>query len=377
MVAKKIQQGSILTVVLLIALATPLHAQEQVVEYGRIVQADDGTGSLDYIVGEDNYAAREDKKAWIPVLSPVMIRLDCWITRMVNIHQFYSQQAADEYWAMAEYCSDIPLSMDPNIYNNTGLKYTVLAPIYAWCPGMLNRRGLLGGCGGYGIPSPMPSVQSMGYYPSGSPGPYGPATAPVSSSMSSPMVPSGGMELQPMPMDAPVNAPSMAPSVSAPTSVEPPRNQIASSSSSSWSQMSDAEILAHFGLDPSMAARAQQRAQLDGSKLEEPVVQSEEWQFAEEAPTVSLEKKEVVALNHDSYPPSVEPLQLPEPVVVSERVISKPSVQPKESMMGQEPRIELEYDDQVAPSDSVKKGFSSTDAEYDKMRDIEKELLGF
>lgn len=126
-----------------------------------------------------------------------------------------------------------------------------------------------------------------------------------------------------------------------------------------------------------MAARAQQRAQLDGSKLEEPVVQSEEWQFAEEAPTVSLEKKEVVALNHDSYPPSVEPLQLPEPVVVSERVISKPSVQPKESMMGQEPRIELEYDDQVAPSDSVKKGFSSTDAEYDKMRDIEKELLGF
>ena len=54
LVAKKIQQGSILTVVLLIALATPLHAQEQVVEYGRIVQADDGTGSLDYIAGEDN-----------------------------------------------------------------------------------------------------------------------------------------------------------------------------------------------------------------------------------------------------------------------------------------------------------------------------------
>ena len=368
LVAKKLNWGALLPAVLAITLATPLSAQEQVVEYGRIVQADDGTGSLDYLLGEETSLQREEKKAWIPVLSPLMIRLDCWMTRVVNIHTFYSQQAADEYFAMAEYCSDIPLSMDPNIYNNTGLKYTVLSPVYAWCPGLLNRRGILGGAGGYGVPNPFPSVASAPY--SGQPMGAPPA------SMESYSAPPSNQGLQPMPQPEMIEEEIVIEvgSVNAPRNIEPPRSENVTTGGK-WSQMSDAEILAHFGLDPSMAARAKQAADMDGSRLEEPVVESDLWQFAEEAPTVSLPREEVVALNGGTTVPQSVMSQPAQPIILEERIIEKPTV--TQTSIMQEPEIELEFDETAELEVESKSEFSSTDAEYDRMREIEKELLGF
>jgi len=60
LVAKKLKWGALLPAALFIALATPLSAQEQVVEYGRIVQADDGTGSLDYLIGDESSVRSEE-----------------------------------------------------------------------------------------------------------------------------------------------------------------------------------------------------------------------------------------------------------------------------------------------------------------------------
>ncbi len=356
LVAKRYKLGWAFPTLLFCMVVTPLFAQEQVVEYGRIVQADDGTGSLDYLIGYEGEVVSEQKKPWLPVLSPMMIHLDCWMTRMVNIHQFFSQQAADEYFAMAETCADIPLSMDPNIYQNTGLKYTVLSPIYAWCPGMLNRRGIFGGCGNFGIPNPVPSVAGMNY--SGQP------MGEVSSS------PGMGMDLQPM-ASVYDTGPAVQMEVGSP-SPAPERMTSGSVASNQWSTMSDADILSHFGLDPAIAQRAHQVAEMDGSQLEQPVVDSNNWQFADEAPTITIDRKEVVALNHETFPPSVEPLQLPEPIIIEERVVSQPVL--REEIISQEPTIELDFEDSQVESNME---FSSTDSEYDRMKDIEKELLGF
>ena len=361
LVARNSKWAMALVLLALLSFATPLFAQEQVVEYGRIVQADDGTGSLDYLIGYDNsQEAAVQKKPWLPVLSPLMICLDCWITKAVDIHQFYSQQAADEYFAMAENCADVPLSMDPNILKNTGLKYTVLAPIYAWRPSLLNRRGILGGAGSYGVPSPIPSVAAGGMgIPASAPANPMPGQAPAAMPDHQPMK----GELQPMP----------AASGSSKMEHSTTQAQQHVASSGKWSEMSDAEILAHFGLDPGIAKRAKQVAQMDGSKLEQPVTETNDWQFADEAPTVKVEPREMVALNHDSYPPKMEPLELPQPTEVEESV---PSVV-RSKTVSEKPTIELDFQD---ASDSVlpeKKPFSSTDAEYDRMREIEKDLLGY
>lgn len=353
-------------------------AQEQVVEYGRIVQADDGTGSMGYLVGyEDEEVQGPAKKPWLPLLSPMMIHLDCWITRMVNINDFYSQQAADEYFAMAESCADIPLSMDPNI--NMGLKYTVLSPIYAWCPDLLNRRGILGGGGAYGIPSPMPSVAGVhaGASISSPPQPMSPSMSPPPSM--SPGAPSQ-MNLQPMP-DANLQPLPQVQPAPAGVGVEvgsqssaPARASSGQVAGNQWSQMTDEQILAHFGLDPSVATRARQAASMDGSKLEQPVADAPAWQFADEAPTVSLERKDMVALNHETFPPRVEPVQSVEPVIVREPVVSQPKA--SDRTITEEPTIELEFDESSVDAEA-KPEFSSTDSEYDKLREIERDLLNY
>lgn len=371
----------------LIALITAgtASAQEQVVEYGRIVQADDGTGSMGYLVGyEDEEVQGPAEKPWLPLLSPVMIHLDCWITRMVNINDFYSQQAADEYFAMAESCADIPLSMDPNI--NMGLKYTVLSPIYAWCPDLLNRRGILGGGGAYGIPSPMPSVAGVhaGASISSSPQPMYSPTAPTLSPGATQMSPSqmspSQMNLQPMP-DA--NLQPMPQIQPAPTGVgveigsqssAPARASNGQVAGNQWNQMTDEQILAHFGLDPSVATRAREAASMDGSKLEQPVADAPAWQFADEAPTVSLERKDMVALNHETFPPRVEQVQSKEPVIVREAAVAQPKT--SDPTLTEEPTIELEFDESAVETEG-KPEFSSTDSEYDKLREIERDLLNY
>lgn len=363
------------SLIALIAAGTA-SAQEQVVEYGRIVQADDGTGSMGYLVGyEDEEVQGQAKKPWLPLLSPMMIHLDCWITRMVNINDFYSQQAADEYFAMAESCADIPLSMDPNI--NMGLKYTVLSPIYAWCPDLLNRRGILGGGGAYGVPSPMPSVAGVHAGASISSSPQ-PMYAPTAPSMS-PGVPSQ-MNLQPMPD---VNLQPLPQVQPAPAGVgveigsqssAPARASNGQAAGNQWSQMSDEQILAHFGLDPSVATRAREAATMDGSKLEQPVAAAPAWQYADEAPTVSLERKDMVALNHETFPPRVEQVQGMEPVIVREQVVSQPKA--SDRTIAEEPTIELEFDESSVDAEG-KPEFSSTDSEYDKLREIERDLLNY
>jgi hypothetical protein len=155
-----------------------------------------------------------------------------------------------------------------------------------------------------------------------------------------------------------------------PKNPAPPREEIGNVASSQWSNMSDEQILAHFGLDPSIASRAKQEASMDGSKLEQPVVDSNSWQFADEAPTVSIDRKDFVALNHGSYPPRVEPLELPEPVIVEERVTRRPAA-------AEPTTIEIDFQEPAEETEGSKKEFSTTDSEYEKMREIEKELLGF
>lgn len=377
-VAKQMKNFMAFASLLALIAAGTASAQEQVVEYGRIVQADDGTGSMGYLVGyEDEEVQGPAKKPWLPLLSPMMIHLDCWITRMVNINDFYSQQAADEYFAMAESCADIPLSMDPNI--NMGLKYTVLSPIYAWCPDLLNRRGILGGGGAYGIPSPMPSVAGVhaGASISSPPQPMSPSMSPPPSM--SPGAPSQ-MNLQPMP-DANLQPLPQVQPAPAGVGVEvgsqssaPARASSGQVAGNQWSQMTDEQILAHFGLDPSVATRARQAASMDGSKLEQPVADAPAWQFADEAPTVSLERKDMVALNHETFPPRVEPVQSVEPVIVREPVVSQPKA--SDRTITEEPTIELEFDESSVDAEA-KPEFSSTDSEYDKLREIERDLLNY
>lgn len=318
--------------------ARPALAQEQVYESGRIVQIDERGEALDFLDEEDLVV--DTSLPWIPVLSPVMICLDCWIGKTVKIHEHYSQQAAERYFAHIETCTDIPLGLDSGYGANT--KYTILAPFYAGCPALLQNGGFWGWVGrhggygtapNYGFQEPMPSPVTTG---------------PQGTTLMSPPA-AGGMELMPaQPAPAPVVAP--APPVG---SVQAqPINQVASGSSK-WANMSDSDILNYFGLDS--AAKEAHTAELVG-ELDQPVAPASTWEFADQSAATSAAS-----------------LMAQAPAVVGEQQI--PMTQTEvlyEPESPQSPSI----DDLRKSLATEKKEFSVTDKEYEKMREIEGNLLG-
>jgi len=326
----------------------PGYCQEQAYEFGRIVSVDEEGEALKFL--EEEKTEAEKRLPWIPVLSPCMICLDCWITKTVDIHQFYSQQAAERYFAKAETCADLQLSHDPCI--GTGLKYTLLAPFYAGCPDLLYNGGFWGWMrmrcggwfgmgGGYGLQSPMPSPAIAG--PGGTqlmspatsaPPALAPAAQPGAAGMQ--LMPQGGTG-----SGSAQAAPAEAVSV-----------QTANAGASRWAQMSDAEILAYFGLGTASGA-------VVGQKLSEPVANAPAWEFADES--VSTPAVEMLAA-----------AQLPAQEAVKSAPATEMDAQPKRA---EADSSDADVEDLLKESQASPKSFSVTDKEYDKMRDIEKSML--
>ena len=317
----------------------PVQCQEQAYEYGQIVQTDERGEALEFL--DESQEAAEKRLPWIPVLSPTMICLDCWITKTVKIHQFYSQQAAERYFAEAETCADLALSHDPCI--GTGLKYTLLAPFYAGCPDLLYNGGFWGWmrmkCGGgfgmgagYGIDTPMPS-----------PAMEGPAGAQL---MAPPPAPGTGGTTPLMP---PAAEPVGSESVKMLSPTGEGSVNTASAGGASWSQMSDTQILAYFGLDANGVTV--------GEKLSEPVERTGKWEFADEAKSTPALDMVAMAQTPVTDTPAIEETK---PVVTKK---AETSSEPESEPVTEEPKKET-------------KSFSVTDEEYDKMREIEQDLLG-
>ena len=302
-------------------------SQENTYEGGRIVRADERSEGILMGSGyEDEYgmeAEEESKLPWIPILSPTIICLDCWMTKTYKIWD------AQEYFAHSESCADLVLCPDPCV--GTAFKYTLLAPIYAMRPHLLLRN--CSACGisnPYGVPDPMPSVAVN--TPSG---PQVLSTAPATK------VPSL------MPESAPV-VPGV-PTIEAPLPSDPLAPQSMSSttqsaSASKWSQMSDQEILAHFGLKSGSTQTA---------LLDKPTSPTSEWEFADTAP--STPAAELIA--------SMEP---PAPIApLPSEVNAVPVSTSPSTGTGKV----------ILKGETQEKSFSVTDQEYDRMRDIEKGLL--
>lgn len=119
----------------------------------------------------------------------------------------------------------------------------------------------------------------------------------------------------------------------------------ASTGGSSWSQMNDSQILAYFGLDS--------KGMSVGEKLSEPVERTAKWEFADEA--TSTPALEMVAM---AQPPAAD----------TAATVETETVSTEEA----ETATEVESE----PAAEEPKGFSVTDEEYDKMREIEQDLLG-
>lgn len=338
----------------------PALGQEQIYEHGRIVQVDERGEALDFL--EEEEVIVDDSLPWCPVLSPVMICLDCWIGKTLKIHDHYSQQAAERYFAYVETCTDIPLGLDSG--RGTNLKYTLLAPFYAGCPSLLQNGGGFGRWGGggygatpqYGFQEPMPSPVTTG---------------PGGTTLMSP-TPSSGMDLMPketapglvpsvpgiqevpgMPSAPAVPGASGLPNQVAPGSVQAqPIGQVAGGSK--WANMSDAEILNYFGLDS--AAKDARTAELVG-ELDQPVAPASTWEFADQSPATSAAK-----LMAQSSAPALDEKAIPAAPADSAKnadtVKDGPNLEDLKEIVGDE-----------------KKPFSVTDKEYEKMREIEGNLL--
>jgi hypothetical protein len=315
--------------------------QEQAYEAGRIVQIDERGEALDFLDEEE--AIVDDSLPWIPVLSPAMICLDCWIGKSLKIHHHYSQQAAERYFAYVETCTDIPLGLDSG--RGTNLKYTLLAPFYAGCPALLENGGFwgwIGRRGGYGVGSqygfqePMPSPVTTG---------------PGGTTLMSPP-PTGGMEL--IPKDIAPEAVPMTPEIPAPPptgSVQAqPTSQVVGGSR--WTHMSDAEILNYFGLDS--AAKDAQTAEMVG-QLDRPVAPASAWEFADQSPAT---------------PAASLMAQAPAPALIEQAIPAQEDIV-RESNPPQGPTLE----DLKKSLGTEEKEFSVTDKEYEKMRQIEEDLL--
>ncbi len=302
-------------------------------EGGRIVRSDERNEAIQMGSGYgDEYGMdveEESKLPWIPILSPTMICLDCWMTKTYKIWDFYHQQAAQEYFAHSESCADLVLCPDPRV--GTAFKYTLLAPIYAIRPHLLLRN--CSACGisnPYGVPDPMPSVAVN--TPSGpqvlstAPATGVPALMPESSPMS-PEVPA---------TEAPLPTDPLAPQTMSPTTQ--------SASASKWANMSDQEILAHFNL---------KTGSTQTDVLDKPTSPTSEWEFADTAP--STPASELIA--------SMEP---PAPIAPLPGEVKAIPVSTSTSAGKEKSTLKKE---------TQEKSFSVTDQEYDRMREIEKGLL--
>lgn len=299
--------------------ALPAWTQEAGFEGGRIVREDERGEELELEAnvgwGEEELEG-EKKLPWIPILSPTMICLDCWITKTLKIQDFYHQQAAEEYFAHSESCADLILCPDPCV--GTALEYTLLAPIYAIRPNLLMRNCTCWGAGNsYGVPDPLPSVA----VPSAQ-GPQVLTTPPAEVGASAaPMVSS-----QTIPSSAPVGGnPQLA-------------------STSKWASMSDQEILNHFGL----AGGAAKPPVSD--PFNDTNVTGAEWEFADQAPSTPAQN--LIAAREPSVPAQAPSIAVP-------------------AATSPEP-TDLE---EAASEEKPRKAFSVTDEEYEHMQDIEKGLL--
>jgi hypothetical protein len=298
-------------------------SQSNSYEGGRILRVDERSEDIEMGMTGSSYDDEEEEEVslpWIPVFSPVMICLDCWMTKTYKIWDFYHQQAAQEYFAHSESCADLVLCPDPCV--GTALKYTLLAPIYAMRPHLLLRNCRACGISNpYGVPDPMPSVAM--------PTPTGPQVVQPATPM--------------MPMEAPDAMPESLPP---PPVAVPPISQTQTgqtASAPSWSGMNDEQILQHYGLQGTML----------NNPLETPTSASNQWEFADQAP--SLPASELIA---NSATVQVKPVST-KPVTAS-----------------QESEIKLTAkEEKMLKNSTVQKSFSVTDEEYDRMKDIEKSLL--
>jgi len=297
---------------------------------GQIVAVGEEYDAIEF--GEDFAGLEEvgNELPWIPVLSPAMFHLDCWLTKTFKIKDYYEQQAAEEYFAYSETCADPLLAPDPRV--GTAFKYSLLAPVYAIRPGLLDKNFQAYGISSnqYGISCPMPGVCGNG--------PNGPQ---VLSGGYPPMEPTGIGYQSGVPMEAGL-ATSMAPVTAQPQVVQTSR----------WQSMSDADILAYFGLENKIDTKS---LAMD-EKLNQPVVATSDWEYADQSTSQSasalLAQMEPMLAERQSLPPRGDPVPV-ERVVVSETTT---------------PAAPL-------PIIGEKQTFSPTDEEYGKMRDIEKTLL--
>ncbi len=315
--------------------------QSNVYEGGRVVRADERNEGIEmgasYEGGysEEGLSSGEEgeeaaKLPWIPVLSPTMICLDCWMTKTYKIWDFYHQQAAQEYFAHSESCADIVLCPDPHV--GSAFKYTLLAPIYAMRPHLLLRN--CSACGisnPYGVPDPMPSV--------------------AVNTASGPQVLSSGQ-----PVDVPAMMPEAAPEVLPPPPAEAPLPQepaapqsmnspTQSASAPQWSQMSDQQILSYFSLTPDTTPAL--------PALNSPAAPSQQWEYADMAPATPA--SELIA--------SMAP---PAPIAPLASEVKAVPVSTAPVTAAEKASVKKE---------TQEKRFSVTDEEYGRMRDIEKGLL--
>lgn len=308
--------------------------QPQAFEGGRVVRMDERAEDMQFgnFYEEDIADEEEGRLPWIPLLSPTMICLDCWITKTLKIQDFYHQQAAQEYFAHSYSCADLVLCPDPCV--GTALKYTILAPIYAIRPHLLLQNCSICGIGNpYGVSDPIPTVAVDG--------PRGPQVlAPPAGSSDMPSVmPEMTPETLPPP---PLDAAPMSQMKSSPTGTSQPRT----AQGPQWSSMNDTQILNHFGLKPGQAGNT-------AVALEAPTSPSRDWEFADQAPSTSPEA--LVA-------------QM-EPVPVKKAESKKDDAAAENQVFG------VKQHESKSALDMEPKRFSVTDEEYENMRNIEQNLL--
>jgi hypothetical protein len=112
--------------------------------------------------------------------------------------------------------------------------------------------------------------------------------------------------------------------------------------------MSDSQILAYFGLNSNGVSV--------GEKLSAPVERTGKWEFADEARSTPALEMVAMAQTPVGNAPAVETTK---PVVTEKTEVS----------------TELESEPATEQPKKETKSFSVTDEEYEKMRDIEQDLL--
>lgn len=320
--------------VVISAMGDPSWSQPQAFEGGRVVRMDERSEDMGFgnFSDEDTADVEDGSLPWIPLLSPTMICLDCWITKTLKIQDFYQQQAAQEYFAHSYSCADLVLCPDPCV--GTALKYTILAPIYAIRPHLLLQNCSICGIGNpYGVSDPIPTVAVDG--------PGGPKLLPPPSSSSDlpSVMPEMNSESLPPP---PLESVPMSQKSTPPAGISPPRT----AQGSQWSNMDDAQILNHFGLNGSQSGSS-------AVALEAPTSPSSDWEFADQAPSTS-----------------------PEALVAQIEPARKNKVQAKKDGVEQESQVfGLKSKGSESKREAEEKRFSVTDEEYDMMRNIEQSLL--